>query len=679
MKVQYSGIRFPGITPDTLGGYLCGLGLLSACTELDSSLRGCWRDEVFELLSESAKSFEDIEQYLRESWSPPRYPATGASAGKKLTQKTAWSEEQKEDTKKKDASALRKFRSDCSADEARFLDSHIVSVRRNVFNPITGTGGNVGKRNLAKVALDATALLHQPGSRGWLCKTLCGEQVDLPELQSTGTWFTHANKTYNSGQGGFFREGRISPWSFLLALKGALLLQGSIGRRLSAKSRPYAAFPFIAEAANPTADASVGIKRMGEFWAPIWDRPASLVEVRALLKRGLVRIGNKAATAPHEFAVAALGAGLDAGVVEFVPFELRETTSGQVYEAIPRNRVTVRHDEFGHRASELLAALIPWISRLPWEPRDAKQRGKFAGLRGSVEQAILAVSEQPENPESWRTLLLAVTESQTHIDVDRTRHWRERCIPLPRLSTAWLDYLWPTGRSDEIEIACALASIGAMSDRPLLTNVFGVNVKEGGAPWFPKERPASAIWIEGDAIVLMADILHRRLVGSAERENGAPWPLGASYLAPLGLLEKFLAGATDDEEIARWIPALSLLDWRRAPKAPRFSYHPVRDGLLHLDGLIRPLLTSGMTWSEGKLISPTAGVVLRILALLRQGDIESAVEFACMRYRALGLAPVQPDAIVASRETLDRLAAGLLIPLGRAAVEDGRRRWVLNT
>ncbi len=680
MNKQFKALYFSGITLDTLGGYLCGLGLLSACAAATLTVRGCWRDGVFSLLlnTPDGKIVKDkkslsVDEYLLNEWKATIYPGGDT--------KIPWSDDQKQDTKKKSSSRIARFRSTSSVKDIPFLDAHVVPVHRNVFNPVLGTGGNIGKRNLAKLAVDAGKLLKGESSREWLKNTLYGHPVALPELPSSGTWFPYANKTFNSGQDGFYREGRLSPWSFLLALEGALLLQGGVGRRLSATARSYAAFPFISESPNPIGEADVGLKRAGVFWAPIWDTPATLTEIRALFKRGLVRLGNKAATAPHEFAAAALGLGLDAGATQFAPFELRETTSSQVYEAMPLHVVLVRRDEHSHRAAELISELVPWIHRLPFEPKDAKQKGKFAGLRGPIERTIIAVSEQPGDSASWRDFLLRLSHAQTRIDRDGTRDWRKKCVPLPRLSIAWLDFLWPEGRSGEVEVACALASIGAATGYPLISNIHGIKARKSGY-WFPKEYPASTVWHEGEVTTLLGDVLHRRLVdGSRANNKYSVWPLTSSYTVSLDLLGRFLDGALDDEEISRWTLALSLLDWRRPAPRANADFHIVRDGVMALDGLFRPLLTARIPWkgdASPRMSEPDITTALRLVALLQQGDAEAAVDFACTRYRALGAVPIQPADISCDTEQARRVLAGLLIPVSRYATEAGRNSWLLN-
>ena len=109
--------------------------------------------------------------------------------------------------------------------------------------------------------------------------------------------------------------------------------------------------------------------------------------------------------------VAALAAGVDAGVTEFARYELRQTTSSNVFEAIPRDHIKAKLEtggaaQNGNRAiaSKLLLALIEsgWLDRLPYEPRDSKQKGKFIGLRGPIEAAIVQIGERPDDATRWQ-------------------------------------------------------------------------------------------------------------------------------------------------------------------------------------------------------------------------------------------------------------------------------------
>jgi len=352
---SHNVIRLPGLNTDCMGNYLAALGLLAVASRKWPGVRGCWVEGAFALLSDKVDGVETVASFLKDEWELTGY-------------KRWWTESQKADTKGKSSTRVRAERATRSLAEVTLLDAHIVGTGRNVFNPVLGTGGNVGKRDLAKAFDEANTLLEKPSSDKWLSATLCGTcDAPLPKLNNGGTWFVYANKTYNSGRK-WFQEGLISPWSILLATEGALLLAGGVNRRLSARSRPYAVFPFVSDPASPESAGEVGAAT-AEFWAPIWIHPMTIGELRAMLRRGFAQLGNRTAQSPHEFAVAAMSAGVDVGISQFARYELRQTTSSQVYEAIPHPRIEVGREDSGKTIhhSTLLMDLITsgWIDTLP--------------------------------------------------------------------------------------------------------------------------------------------------------------------------------------------------------------------------------------------------------------------------------------------------------------------------
>ncbi|MEW6365726.1 MAG: type I-U CRISPR-associated protein Csx17 [Acidobacteriota bacterium] len=611
---------------------------------------------------------------LRSKWKPTQYSRWWVSA-------------QKNDTKARTSTNIRSERNVRSMEEVRLLDAHMVTARRNRFNPILGTGGNVGKRDLAKLWKDACRLARGSGSDAWLKGTLTGEyDQELPDLSSGGTWFVFANKTFNSGQG-WYREGRISPWSVLFAMEGALMLIGETSRRLGSRSRPYAAFPFVSDPAQPVAPGEIGLAE-AEFWAPLWEAPATLAEIRSLFQRGLARIGGRAAQAPHEFAIAARAVGVDAGVTEFVRYELRQTTSSQVYEAIPRAHVAVPRTRRPPGAgtgresdAELLVRLVEsgWLDRLPYEPRDPKKRGRFKGLRGPVEAAIIRVGEDPGDPGRWGELLLTLARVQARIDRNKTL--RDRCAPLPRLSTGWFDRIWPANHSPETIMARSIASIGARSDAPMLVNVYGVQVKDSRYIHFPQSRPQRAVWHSGQPLRALFDVIHRRLLDAAVTDVV---PLDATCPCPASLVYAFL---DRDEQIqvdrvCAWIPALSLLDWSRSgPGMPSgVMRSPPADGTHLLHSLFKPFFHPRAVQVLGRSTrncQPRAGLSRSLLHLIQYGHLEEAFQLVRNWYLAVGSDIVLPPPDLATDG--ERLAAALLMPMQDRDVERGLLRWLQPT
>lgn len=689
MTSQLRVLHFDGIHPDSLGHYLCGLGLLAAVGQRWPDARGCWRDRRFVLLHGSL-SEQAVKDHLLDAWRPTRYDRW-------------WGDAQKADTKAKSSSAVWRERNCRPVEEVQVLEAHLVGLGRNQFNPVFGAGGTLGQRDFADVwatcfkkarpaarppksetaprkrAAPPKRSQARLNSEAWLDAALAGnDAVELPTVSAAGTWFVFANKSFNTGQD-WYREGRLSPWSFLLAAEGALLLVGDVNRRLGIRARPYAVFPFVCDPAQPTTAGEVGMSR-GEFWAPLWDCPATLAEVRQLLKRGQARIGKRTAQAPSEFAIAALAAGTDAGVSEFVRFDLRQTTSAKVYEAVPRGHVAVSRpgrDDSRRAAALLLSSLVPWLNRLPYEPRDAKQRGRFRGLRGPVEAAIIRVSEEPEDAERWRDLLLLLARQQSRID--RTKALREDLPPLPLLDADWFRRAWPEHLPcpDEVVLARSFASVGAGTAYPLLLNLFGVDLDRRGKQAFGKgDRPQRAVWNDGEPTRLLGQMLQRRLI---DTESGNPLPVGGTCPAPLPLVARLLGGeGLDLELLADWILALGLIDWTDYDAGPRIEGGRHTGDML-LFGLFRPIFHEcPRRVAEWLPEDARPALARRVLNLIQFGQWGEAVQAAGAYYRAAGrrVVDLPPD-----RPTNDllpaRLAAALLAPLNDQDIRRGLSRWIV--
>jgi CRISPR-associated protein Csx17 len=613
-----------------------------------------------------------ITEFLAKEWQPTPYEKW-------------WAADQKADTKAKASTRIWQARSTRPALQVRVADSTIIPVGRNQFNPLFGTGGNVGKRNMETAWREAADMHDNPNSRSWLEASLFGKQTtEMPPFTNGGTWFVYNNKTFNSGLD-WYREGSLSPWSFLLAMEGALFVRGGSGRRLGAVSRPYAVFPFISQPLSPSANEDVGQKTAGEFWAPLWEQPATLGEVRALFLRGLARLGGRAATAPHEFAVAALAAGADAGVTHFVRFELRQTTSSQVYEALPRQTLAVRACTAGcaTQPSALLEGFLGrrWFDKLPPEPARRDSKVRFSGLRGPLERLIIAVAREPENPEPWRELWLSLAATQAR--VDRNLNLRKRCRALPWLSWRWLGHAFPGTPPPGVRVAAALAALGSGTAYPAQCNVFGIEAPRSGPVFHQPGRPASAVWHGGEAQAVLLDFVQRRLTDSDKERKLAP--LNSRLRLAQSDIAQFLTGdPAFMETVHGWLPALTLVDWTKAPRC--LGEGPVLRGAdpeLLLWALFKPFFSPQETRNElsicgRRFFSEPAeakpSFSRQLFFCLRRGAWTEALELAGVGYRAQGFPIVTP--VVPSGLDAARVAAALALPVSADDLARLVIRWL---
>jgi CRISPR-associated protein Csx17 len=353
----------------------------------------------------------------------------------------------------------------------------------------------------------------------------------LAEKLNGASWFSDANKQFNSGQGPS-REGQLSPWAMVLACEGIDFFAGVASRRLGARTRAYGAFPFLTTASAATTVGEAG-RDAAEVWAPLWHRPATLSEVQVIFSRGRAEIGALGALTPAAFAAAIVGRGVDAGVTAFMRFALGWTTAHDYTEprflgriAVPEQRraqdLTVakafaRHraasdvgppipGKQGHRASaEVLEHTVALLNRLP---RDIKKgdRWQYRGLRGPIEAAVVHLAAVPDDALRARALADAIV---TALDrVDRNRTFREKGVRWSPLPLGWLRVLVGETPSTEARIAAAIVS-SFPAARPFALYRFGVTANRDGSYMVPKAPPFTWVWSNADLTTNLVRVIDR--------------------------------------------------------------------------------------------------------------------------------------------------------------------------
>jgi CRISPR-associated protein Csx17 len=644
MPEIFEAVHLPGIRLDNLGNYLAALGLMHACSGKWTNLRGLWSEDHF-VIAGYGLNPALLGEFLIHDWKPTQYERWWKGS--------------------KEISKLRSWEPDLA--RVKLLDAHIVSKGiANVYNDVLGTGGNVGKRDFSKVAQECAKLTSNPAAQAWLDYTLFSTgHPTLPDLPSTGTWFANANKAFNSGYN-TAREGQLSPWSFLLALEGAILLRGGTGRRLSARAARYATFPFVSEAAAPESEGQME-KERSEFWAPIWEKPATILELKALLRRGQARVGIRAARAPIDFAAAAMTSQVQAGLARFERFALRETTSANTYEAISVGTANVKSSGSLNKA---IVQIADWADSLPTD------KSLFVGAKAPIEKALLGILNGAP-PENWRDLLLQIAQTQRRID--QNKNWR-KSRAISKLNAALFDRGWPEIRQPEIEITSALASLGP-TEYGLRHNIFGLTqVPESHRETFADPRPASVVWHDGDPIRRLADVLERRLIDSTSLEGRGPLePLSAERRCSAHALNLFAKGETDPAAIVHWLPALSLINWQRKAASDEKPHLPPESPEFLLQGFFRPLFSATpLTLRKGAdAIEPDAVRARTIVKMIRAEMWQQAFTLAERAYLSCGIDVMGPPKDLSAKG--DRIAACLLIPVPLTLTREVFRRWTIRT
>ncbi len=680
-------VALPGLHLDSLGHCLAALGLLSLCSRRWTSLRGGWRGSVFYLAGGPATEDELVLHLAgigeRGEWS---------HYGK------GWEMHQKADTKAKSAVATARWRAHEAIEESLpLLQSHLATAARLSFNPLFGTGGNAGKRDFSTGWAKATGAIRKP-PKGWrrellnddLAAFLRGDPGVCLADYNAGCWFGAANKAFNSGTARPFREGQVSPWAMALACEAFGLFQGSASRRLGSARRATGAFPFVSSGAAPASSGEAG-KHLGDLWLPVWELPMSLPEVTALFQRGRAEVSGRGATTTPAFAAAILQRGVDPGICEFRRFLLLRTTSENTFESRLASIVPVA----GRAAGETAAALTRMVELRDKLPADRKKgtRWIYAGLRGPLDEALVAFAERPQ-PETARAIVDAMIGALRKADRNRGHRKHKPPIQFQLLPGEWAALLLDADGSDacdETRIGLALATLfaGRRIAKPkrehaavLLPYWLGVKM-HGPFCTMPEAVPFRRVWGSGTLSANLAAVLQRRLI---EEEPSAEPPFGAWHSVALGDIEAWLTGAVDDAEVERWAMRFSLFHWEKGDVsaiARLLGSAALADSTqadLALFALLKPLfqgtLLSALLPKASQHGAAKVGPLPGITAQLARGDISAAVRLARNAYRAAGLEPARLPSEEFACADPQRLLAALLIPARGSRLTELAIRWL---
>lgn len=700
-------IPVPGLRPTSLGAYLAALGLLKILSHRWPDVRAAWRDGVFHLVGGPVDRDALADALMtvagQASWTP--YERGWAKAQDKSPKTKSGA---------KSGATLALWQAEAQEDELEIFAAHIAPASTLYFNPLLGTGGNSGRRAFADGWKKATEALQPPKNktskkganidkrREALNAFLDGEASALQaEKLNAASWFSDANKLYNSGQNPF-SEGAISPWAMALACEGLAFFAGSASRRLGARTRPFGAFPFVVAATAPETSGEAGRDR-GEVWTPLWSRPMTVPEITTLFARGRAEIGGHGAVTPAAFAVAITRRGVDAGINEFRRFALGKTTSANTFEPRYIGAAPVPIESADAR-SEAFERILSLIESLPPDRREG-QRWRFVGLRGPLESALVSAAGKPDDAEAMTALLDAAVQALDRVDVNRS--FREKSVSWRPLPLDWLPDLFSADAPD-IEARLALSLISAFpAEYPFALYRFGIewrNQSGDGRPRksspyiHPKTPPARWVWRTGPLARNLSTVVQRRLLDwEGDEKPGAP-PLRIPVATRMSDVEAWLDGHVDEALLTRWLSRMALFDWFFIPPSIRTlspfdgegtAVHPALAlyGLLHPLFDLRPVSDNGR--KEGRDLLPpdtgarTPATARRMAALIRGSDIDRAVEVARSRF-AMAQAPlvrmeqaplVRMDTPWAITEP-ERLLAALLFPVSNRDRSALIRRWL---
>ena len=686
-------VRLNGLHADSLGNYLAALGLFSLVVRKWQGARAVWHDGRFCLVGGPA-TLEQTVDFVNEvgegnTWTKYDKPWD--------TAKKADVDETKKGRGRETSRRTAHWRS-LEADEQSLpmFGVHLALDVRVRMNPLLGTGGNAGQRKFDRGWRDAVARIHKPPrsqSRGSLKADLEsfleGDACTFLGGFSGGSWFGNANKTYNHGTTKPFREGEITPWAMALACEGLPYLAGGPSRQLGSHRQPKVAFPFVTTAMALKGEKGVG-RTEAEVWAPVWSKPMSEPEVKSLFLRGRAELDGKAATSSAAFAVGVVRRGVDAGICEFRRFALLHTTSTQTFESRLATVVPVPKASPDSATTEATRAIVELRDALPMD-RKVRMRWRFAGLRGPIEQALVDYAiAKPEECRTEGAWALSDQVIEALVKVDRNRTFRAQSVRFGMLPGAWAADLFKDDPPDaETRLALAMSSLRrTQTSERFIAYRIGVLKAKAGSRWeFPESPPRRRVWSNAALTENLCATAERRIVEALRNLASRP-PFGAHIRASLEDIHAWLAGNVDEDRMRLWLDRLCVFDWtgeanREAATALQQSFPsrgPAVDGALALYALFRPFASDWLfrhilRESDIRTTSAsTCGRLGRVVAMLRRGDVEAAVETALDGYRAAGIATANFDIPVGGSDPA-RLLAALAIPVRDRQVLAVFQRW----
>lgn len=536
---------------------------------------------------------------------------------------------------------------------------------------------------------------------------------------------------------GYSADSEMNPWDFVLMLEGTAAFAGAATQRhqsalgsstSGATTRSGASFPFTVRAVGAGwggVEAADENDARAEFWAPLWTRPARVLEIESLLGEGRAVLNGRTARDGLNFARATASLGVSRGFREFERFGFL-MRAGKAYLATPIGRRSAAPSPGARLVADLDAG--GWLDRVRRVGRNDEEPGAARRAIHRLEDALFG--------------LLAATEASGEIEraivaLGHVAGWlalspggrKAIGAPPPVLSPAWVQRA--DDGSAEFRVAAALAALGLPAPTrpaPPLDGQAPETAPPGGdgaddespvarqtpaadesadapgqrrsnaappmaahfAPldekgffhrgrlskrrtWSEGDPPPTVVWGAGPLVPNLIAVLERRLVEASTR-GLEDKPLSGATTARLADVAAFLSADFDD---ARCAALLAGLVWaqparlRPAPRQPEAA--PVPFAYAALKPVFTPdaaLRAAGALPAASRMPVPPGLVAgLRAGGDSRDGRAtEAAVRLALARARASGLPTAFDAARPGSRQSTTeggRMGAG--VSAGRLA------------
>ncbi len=684
-------ITLGGCQPRPLARYLCGMAVLRLVAEqVDSEARAWWTPDGLNLCS--TLDPDALTRFFADEYVPtpvlspwnggsgfhpkdnsvaldtlrgsadPRFTPLRQTAAACVEVLGLLGIEDKPDKSQKEELILT-LRAELPEAALRWMDAALTLTGHGPrFPPLLGTGGNDGRldfsNNFLQRLLEVVGPLPESDSRAraavtarhhWLNDALFGSASPGLTKNSVGQFDPASGGGANAGPGAQV-DSLVNPWVFVLMLEGALCFAAAATRRLESLAPGELVYPFSVRSSGAgyaSAVASEEDSGRNELWLPIWARPSSLPELRALLREGRAKLGpqRRAARDGVDFARALAELGVARGISAFERYGFH-VRNGLATHAVPLGSWPVHNTP----SARIVDDIDNWLGRLRNATGADQAPASILRCRRSVEEGVFGLLRKP-GPAAVQHLLMALGACDGQ--QARSRRWcadKNRLPPIPWLSSDWA--VQAEEDSPVFRLAAALAGRGLrVQTRP---------ISRGRWPSWEDTDTVQVRWGAGDLEGKLGGLLARADVRRAQGEPTPAFPRGVS----LADVAWWLDHPEADRTIESLADGLALV--RELPPAghARHGWTPPLFGLLALCTDGRPVRESTQPRTPGllrrALSGDSAGASTLALRRLRASGLPLVLHHAPRTTRPLSTAPVAPAQSC-------RIAAALAFPLSHAA------------
>ena len=593
----------PGLRPEPLAGYLAGLGLIRVLGEqADSNATAAWTPDGLAVTTH----VDDIAQWLADDYQPtpvisPWNGGSGFGANDKeplrrlrslrdsasprlanlsaaiATADAVISKARKHgwitDAGVADKAAIvLELRNTCPDELLPWIDTAIVLADNDTFfPPILGTGGNDGRLEFSTNFHQQLIELIGSTSGKERTRALAAARDLLAGTQQTTLSDVPIGQfdPGSAGGPGSSRYGAAdtlaNPWSYILAVEGAVLFAASAARR-NQHGAGRAAMPFTVDPSPDGADSgAAGEQSHGELWTPLWHADFTLAEIRQLFTEARASWRGQPARKAAAFYAATRTLGVTRGIDEFTRYGLHQR-NGLAYTAVPLDRVTVAE----RPAVQLTAKVEDWATRLGGGEASTAVAEAYRAF-----QAAHLEFARGGGPLALARMLAALTT----LEMAAGRSGRAKQAASVRFAPpagpflAVLRDLGEPGRGDpEFRVAAGLASCAtwpAEGEGPSRT------MRHLLLPLDPAGQGSQPRWRDAPLVpgfgtrplaAVLADVLIWRARNAVADRNASSFrgvtafPIGAGV--PAADLHALASGELDDAKLGMYLRACLALNWR---------------------------------------------------------------------------------------------------------------------